>query len=177
MAKQSVAKKAAEEKRKAERNNLIERQMDNKLVLYSVFILLGVLLLGGFYYFTKGTFDITKLVGATIDCGDKLNNPTIALDSVVENGSKINITVKASDDCGIEKVERREYLYKVVDGKNVDDIILGNENDGNFETAFTNTYIFDKNNYGLTGGKLKIEFKVIDASGKISSTATKLFDL
>lgn len=176
MPKISSVKKAAHAKRKADKN-FIERQMDNKLVLYSVLILVGVLLLGGFYYFTQGTFDITRLIGATINCGDKLNNPVITIDNVTENQSKLNITVKASDDCGIEKVERIEYLYKVENGKMIDDNIYGNENIANFDLNYDNTYIFDKNNYGLTGGKLKIEFKVIDASGKSASVVTKLFDL
>lgn len=149
---------------------------NNKILIYIGIVLVATLAFIGVYMYTDG--DLSKLAGAAISCGDKTAAPVIEITNTEEKNGNIILTVKATDDCGLDRVEAFENIYEVQDDQLVPNLILGNideiEND---ETAFEKVYVFAKDNYELKGGKVKYEFTAYDISGEKTTANTENFDI
>jgi len=147
----------------------------NKLFLYVGIVFVATLAFVGVYQVTGG--DLTKLAGAAVACGSNTAEPTLTIEKVDNQEVSISVAIKATDDCGLAKVEVAENLFKVQNGELVPDLILGNIDTITDESTFEKVYTFTKADYNLAGGKVKYEFKAVDVSGKETTVSTETLDI
>jgi len=149
---------------------------NNKLLIYGGIVIIATLAFVGVYTYTDG--DLSKLAGAALSCGNNTAAPVIEVTEAKEANGNIIVTVKATDDCGLDRIEAFENVYDVQDDKLVPNVILGNiDKITNDEVNFEKVYVFTKDNYELSGGKVKYEFTAYDVSGEKTMASTEVFDI
>lgn len=153
-----------------------KKKNNNQPLLYGAVFLMAVVAFGAVYFYTGG--DFAKLTGAAIACGENNKAPEVSITNTENLGDSLVVSIEVTDDCGLAKVAVNEKLLQLRDGDYVTDMILGNEYEiTDNELTFSNTYVFPKSNYNLTGGKLEVEFIATDVTDKTTTVKTEQFDI